>query len=101
MLLSDSNDDLSQIYTITEKPGKTKKSVWFTMVPKKEQDNFVWMKLEFSGAKMLSMQFKDKMGQISKIKFSNIVLDKSIKDKVFTIKPPKGVDVIDNTANGA
>lgn len=98
VLLSDTSDNFAKIYTISSKPGKAKNSVWFTLVPKSEQDNFVWMKLLFNDSKLLAMQFKDKMEQTSKIKFSNIILDKKIQEKVFTIKPPKDVDVIDNTA---
>ena len=98
VLLSDSTSNLDDVYTITQKPGKAKESTWYILNPKAEQENFVWMKLLFKKSRLLNMDFKDKMGQVTKIKFSNIVLNKPIKEKIFEIKPPKNVDVIDNTA---
>lgn len=40
------------------------------------------------------MELKDKLGQVTRIEFSNIKLNKHIDDKQFQFKIPKGVDVL-------
>lgn len=42
------------------------------------------------------MELKDKLGQVTRIEFSNIKLNKKINKDQFTFNVPKGVDVIGN-----
>ncbi len=97
MLLTNLVPDLEKSYTISEKVGKDNHDYWFTLTPKFDQDNFIWIKLLFNESKLLQMNFKDKMGQTFIINFSHIVLNKPLRHSLFQIKPPLGVDVIDNS----
>lgn len=97
ILLSHSKGNFDQRYQIRKKVSSSKKAVYFTLIPKSEHDHFTWIKFLFYDKQLVGMDFKDKMGQISKIKFSNIVLNKKINENIFKINPPKDVDIINNT----
>ncbi len=95
VLLSDSVEKIKQFYSISSEPDR-KKGVWFTLKPKKENDHFIWVKLYVVDNRLEIMQFKDNNEQLTRIRFSAIILDKPLKQPLFEMQIPKGVDFIDN-----
>ena len=55
------------------------------------------MKLSFKNSQLLKIELKDRMGQITKIQFSHIVLNKPVKNSLFQLESVSNVDIIDNT----
>jgi chaperone LolA len=68
---------------------------WFILTPKTKKSDYEWIKIQFQGHTITAMLLKDKLGQTSQLKFSNIKMNTSLDKNLFQFKPPKGVDVIE------
>ena len=96
ILLGDSDQEIERAFSVSVKDGKSAADRSFTLTPKNNSDDFVWVKFVFNKGKLIAMQFKDKMDQKTVIEFKNIQMNKSINSAVFQVKPAAGVDVINN-----
>lgn len=93
-LLSGDVSALQQRFSVTnlnEKPYTA-----FRLKPRKANDLFKYIDLYFDQDQLVQMQLADNLGSLSVFDFNQIQLDPPLSDKLFTFKPPKGVDVIEN-----
>ncbi len=95
MLLSGSVEDLEKDFTITKLPAR-KPGEWFALKPKSQHGMFQVIQLQFINGILKTMHITDNLGQQSMIKFSNVLINPKLDSRLFTFKPEKGVDVVEN-----
>lgn len=67
---------------------------WFLLRPKSADTNFEQVRLGFKGKKLSTMELKDSFGQFSRLSFREVKNNVPLAEKLFTFRPPEGVDVI-------
>ena len=85
--------DLTQSYKI-ENVGITEGWLWFELTPKSENNNFETVSLAFVDGELKAMEMSDNFGQVTRLKFSQIVKNPKLPKNRFKFTPPKSVDVI-------
>lgn len=102
MLLS-GEGKLADNFTVTQ-TSQDAQAQWVMMEPKRNDTDFKWVRLGFSGEVLKFMQLADKLGQITTLEFSDVQRNPQIDPAKFTFKVPEGADVIgdasDNPAAG-
>ena len=68
--------------------------VWVSLEPKADDTDFQTLSLGFKGQELAFMQLSDRLDQVTRIEFSNIVRNETLEDRAFDFVPPEGVDVI-------
>ncbi|PCI45051.1 MAG: hypothetical protein COB51_09355, partial [Moraxellaceae bacterium] len=71
------------------------KRLTFDVQPLAAQSAYKKLELVVENERVVAMSFTDHLGQISSIRFTQIVVGKPIASSEFTIVPAPGVDVID------
>lgn len=94
LLLSDNNLTLGKDFFVTQ-TGDASAPV-FLLKPK-DKSNFESIKLSFSNTVIHEMELKDHLGHTTLIQFRDVALNKSLSERLFTFKPPSGIDIIDET----
>jgi len=97
LLLSDPNHTLENAYNVELVSGKKDPVQWFLLTPKNPDNMFASIKLGFGYFQIQGMVLQDHLGHTTTISFSNIVSDVVIPTSLFTFKPPRHVDVIDES----
>lgn len=69
----------------------------FELEPKASQGSFQWIRVGFKDKKLHEMELLDQLGQRSVFIFTGVVLNENIPAQQFQFKPPKGVDVVENS----
>jgi outer membrane lipoprotein carrier protein len=54
------------------------------------------LKLLFGGAGLAELDLVDNLAQRTEIRFSNVKVNPTLSDALFTFTPPDGVDVVTN-----
>lgn len=67
---------------------------WFHMIPHKKDSDFISMDMGINKTGIQEMILKDKFGQETRIRLSNIKLESQIDPSQFQFVPPPGVDII-------
>ncbi|MBN3859180.1 outer membrane lipoprotein chaperone LolA [Neisseriaceae bacterium PsAf] len=81
--------------TYTLKNDVTKNGVEYVLAtPKKDDTGYQYIKIGFKNNQLVQMDLKDSFGNQSIIDFKNITNTPSNK-AIYTFKPPKGVDVLE------
>ncbi len=62
----------------------------------REQGQIAWLHVEFEGALVASMRIADRLGQLTRIEFADVVMNAPLADALFEFAPPPGVDFHDN-----
>jgi outer membrane lipoprotein carrier protein len=98
MLLS-GEGNLEDNFTVTqtEQEGALQ---WVRMEPRRTDTDFKWVRLGFEGATLKFMQLADKLGQTTRLEFSQLERNPPLDPARFTFTPPPGADVIGD-ASGA
>ena len=92
LLLSGKPDQIVKNYAV-KRSSSVKHG--FVLTPKSEQSPFESMGLIFSANKTLkTMILKDNLGQVTVIRFNNVVVNPVISAAQFRFTPPQGTDVI-------
>jgi outer membrane lipoprotein carrier protein len=74
---------------------QTKLGQVYQLMPKKENKNFSWIKLQFNHKGILvQMYLLNNLDQLTGFYFENIQLNKAISNTLFNFKPDPGVDVV-------
>lgn len=94
-LLSGSLEDLKTRFNVTRL--NTSNGVSFRLVPKATSDLFKWIELSFVDNKLTHMRLLDNLGSRSIFQFTATQLNPQLGFGLFQFKPPKGVDVIQNS----
>ena len=73
---------------------------WVQMEPKRNDTDFTWVRLGFEGPALRYMHLGDKLGQTTRLEFSNVERNPPLDPARFTFTVPPGADVIGD-ASGA
>ena len=72
---------------------------WYRLQPKQPSADFERVSLAFDDRGRLGgMELQDKLGQVTAIDFSDVQVNGKLDSKLFEFSPPKGADVIGETA---
>lgn len=88
--------DLKQMdvdFNVTEQ-GEHDGLVWLRLSSKAKDPQFDYVDLGFDASSLVRMQYKDQLGAITDIRFSNWQRNPEIPPEDFNFTPPKGADVI-------
>ncbi|HEY0682108.1 MAG TPA: outer membrane lipoprotein chaperone LolA [Steroidobacter sp.] len=92
MLLS-GQGNLQDNFTVTQTSEENGVS-WVRMEPKRDDTDFKWVRLGFSGAALRFMQLADKLGQTTSLEFTQLERNPALDPSRFTFTVPPGADVI-------
>ncbi len=67
---------------------------WIELMPKAEDSDFTGVRVGFCEQVLCAMELLDKLGQYTRIRFSELRLGDAIDPSVFEFQVPDGVDVI-------
>ena len=70
---------------------------WFELIPKQADSGFEALFIMLEGGMIKEMELQDSFGQTTRMRFEKVVTNKRYSANTFTLKIPKGVDVIDET----
>ena len=102
VLLSGNADiaDRFDVEEIAESNSQQKGLYWMQLKPNQEESGFEKLLLAFMGNSLRTMELKDAFGQVTRINFSNMVINPSIDPAQFQFKVPEGIDVISDSESG-
>lgn len=72
---------------------QTGEIAWLELSPREKDSNFTTVRLGLDGGVLRLMELVDGLDQITRITFSDMVVNGPVADHVFTFEPPDGVDV--------
>lgn len=79
----------------TVAPGEGRDGLeWFVLTPRVEDTDFRELRLGFRGDGLLRMELEDRLGQTTRIAFSDLQPNVKLAPGLFTFDPPPGVDVV-------
>ncbi len=76
-----------------EQQGVDGDLMWVKLVPKNPESTFKYVLMGLSNESLGGMELSDNFGQLTRIYFSNVVLNPPLKQTLFEFKAPEGVDV--------
>ena len=88
------SDNLEEYFSITDK-GKIEGIYNLELVPKDPENQFHKIVLGFYGRFLNMMVMFDKLGQITRITFTDSQRNESLDDTLFNFIAPEGTDIID------
>lgn len=66
---------------------------WIKLLPKNQESSFKYILIGLNKGVLGGMELSDNFGMLTRIYFSNVLLNPPIKPTVFEFKTPKGADV--------
>ena len=69
---------------------------WIKLLPKNQESSFKYIVIGLNKGNLSGMELSDNFGQLTRIYFSNLLLNPPIKPTVFEFQIPKGADVFSN-----
>ncbi len=70
---------------------------WVRLVPRSDGSDFAAVSLGFQGDTLRRIQLDDRLGQETRIDFSDVKVNRALPEDVFHFTPPAGADVIDDS----
>ena len=70
---------------------------WVSLIPKDSENAFTEVRIGFENQRLYLMELIDALGQRTRINFTEVKENPSIKDSIFVFTPPPGIDVIDQS----
>ncbi len=70
---------------------------WVKLLPKTKDSGFEQLLLGFDAKDLRAMELIDSFGQTTRIRFQEVVMNKTLPPAVFDFTPPQGVDVVGET----
>jgi outer membrane lipoprotein carrier protein len=67
---------------------------WTVLTPRLEDTDFSEVRLGFEGDVLRRMELEDRLGQTTRIAFSDLERNVELSPDLFTFQPPPGVDVV-------
>jgi outer membrane lipoprotein carrier protein len=74
---------------------------WVRMEPRRDDTDFRWVRLGFDGAVLKYMQLADKLGQTTRLEFSQVERNPPLDPSRFIFTVPPGADVIGDASAAA
>ncbi|MDD5461026.1 MAG: outer membrane lipoprotein chaperone LolA [Methylococcales bacterium] len=78
---------------IMENQGVDGDLQWIKLLPKSQESSFKYILIGLNKGLLAGMELNDNFGQLTRIYFSNVLLNPPIKPTIFEFQAPKGVDV--------
>ncbi|MGA9422327.1 MAG: outer membrane lipoprotein chaperone LolA [Rhodanobacteraceae bacterium] len=75
--------------------------LWLKLTSKASEPEFEFAKLGFDAHALVRMEFKDQLGNTTRIAFSDWKRNPKLAADTFTFTPPAGVDVVGDATSGA
>lgn len=72
---------------------------WVRLEPRRDDTDFKWVRLGFDSGALAYMELADKLGQTTRLEFSNLERNPPLDPARFTFTPPPGVDVIGDASS--
>jgi outer membrane lipoprotein carrier protein len=91
-LLLSGDVSLEKNYTM-EGQGNDGEMQWVKLLPKSQDSSFKYVLIGLEKGTLAGMELSDNFGQLTRIYFSNVIINAPLKQTLFEFKPPKGVDV--------
>ena len=91
-LLLSGDVSLEQNY-IMEGQGADGSMQWVKLLPKNQDSSFKYILIGLEKGKLAGMELSDNFGQLTRIYFSNLILNAPLKQTLFEFQAPKGADV--------
>ncbi len=66
---------------------------WIKLLPKNQESTFKFITIGLNKGSLAGMELSDNFGMLTRIYFSNVLLNPPIKPTLFEFKAPKGADV--------
>jgi len=66
---------------------------WIKLLPKNQESSFKYILIGLNKGSLGGMELNDNFGQLTRIYFSNVLLNPPIKPTIFDFQTPKGADV--------
>ena len=66
---------------------------WIKLLPKNQDSSFKYILIGLDKGALSGMELSDNFGQLTRIYFSNVILNPTIKASLFEFQAPKGADV--------
>jgi outer membrane lipoprotein carrier protein len=99
MLLS-GEGALEDNFTVTQ-VGQDDGIQWVRMEPRRDDTDFRWVRLGFDGAVLKYMQLADKLGQTTRLEFSQLERNPPLDPSRFIFTVPPGADVIGDASGSS
>ena len=96
MLLS-SGSAVSAEFDVTELPPSAGLE-WYQLKPKRSGGDFLAARVGFLKGEIVRMQLADKLNQLTQLEFTHAIRNKALAADLFVFTPPRGVDVIGQSA---
>ena len=90
--------DINETYNVKD-IDDTGEIAWVRMTPKGEDSDYKDLRLGFSDQRLRIIELLDSLGQTTRITLSNSQENVELQDERFAFKPPKGIDIIDESKN--
>ncbi|MEM9057748.1 MAG: outer membrane lipoprotein chaperone LolA [Pseudomonadota bacterium] len=68
---------------------------WLELEPRAKDNNFGTVRLGLNGGVLSVMELVDNLGQVTRIAFSDVVVNAAVSDGALDFVPPDGVDVVE------
>ncbi|UOA08867.1 outer membrane lipoprotein chaperone LolA [Methylobacter sp. S3L5C] len=91
-LLLSGNISLDDNFTMENQGGEGDLQ-WIKLLPKNQESSFKYILIGLNKGALAGMELNDNFGQLTRIYFSNVLLNPPIKPTVFEFKAPTGADV--------
>jgi outer membrane lipoprotein carrier protein len=95
--------DLSQLERefTTSEAGSREGLDWLRLVSRAKEPEFEYAELGFDAENLREMRFRDQLGNVTEIRFSDWTRNPQLPAGTFTFTPPEGVDVVGDLDPGA
>jgi len=90
-----SYEDLDTQFIIIEL-GNIEEFDWIELTPRDIESQYNSIRLGFDKDKLGMMVMFDNLGQVTRVDFTEEVLNKKMDDSMFDFEPPQGIDIIDD-----
>jgi outer membrane lipoprotein carrier protein len=84
---------VNESYEVSD-AGKRDGLSWIALAPRRDDTDFIGLALGFAEGSLRAMELEDKLGQRTRIDFSSVRRNPRLDSKLFSFRPPAGVDVI-------
>jgi outer membrane lipoprotein carrier protein len=78
---------------IIENQGKDGDLQWIKLLPKSKDSSFKYVLIGLKKGTLAGMELNDNFGQLTRIYFTNVVVNAPLKQTLFEFQTPKGADV--------
>ncbi len=90
--------NVNDSYDVTD-INNTGEIAWVRLTPKAKDSDYKDMRLGFAEQRLQILELLDSLGQTTRITLSNTQENVALQDERFVFKPPKGIDIIDESKN--